>query len=60
MNLFSIFFSFRSVGLKTGSGDFKCKIMAESAESEHVYSLLPLIKNFQVSRDCVIAFGFRK
>ena len=35
-------------------------MMAELAESEPVYSLLPWIKNYLFSRDCVIAFVFRK
>ena len=34
--------------------------MAETAENEPVYRLLPWIKNSQFSIDCVFAFGFRK
>ena len=34
--------------------------MAELAESERGYSLLPGIKNSQFSSDFVIMFGFRK
>ena len=32
----------------------------ELAENAHVYSCLPLIKNYKISKDCVIPFGFRK
>ena len=35
-------------------------MMAESAESEPVYSLLPRIKNGKTSKGFVILFGFRK
>ena len=35
-------------------------MMAELAESEPVYSLLPHIKKIQFSSNCVIKFGFRK
>ena len=34
-------------------------MMAELAESETVYSLLPQIKSSQFSRDCVV-LGFRR
>ena len=34
--------------------------MADLAESEHVYRLLPFIKKSQFPRDCVIEFDLRK
>ena len=34
--------------------------MAESAENEPVYILLPLIENFEFSRGFVFGIGFRK
>ena len=33
---------------------------AQLAESEPVYSLLPGIKTFKFSRDCVVPLGFSK
>ena len=35
-------------------------MMAELAESESVYSLLPCVKKSKFLRDCAIAFGCRK
>ena len=39
--------------------NFRYKMVAESAESEPVFSRLPLIDNYKFSRDCVFVFGFR-
>ena len=45
---------------KTLNVNFILKIMPELAENAPVYSFLPSIKNYQISKACVIPFGFRK